>query len=229
MKFSRTLLATVAMAGLAFACARADEAPHAVPAPAVADAPASGILTAVLSGGCFWGLQGVFEHVKGVKQVVAGYAGGAKDTAIYEVVSSGTTGHAETVQIKYDPKEVSFGKLLRVYFSVATDPTELNRQGPDDGTQYRGEIWATNADQKRVADAYIAQLTKAHTYSQPIVTRVDAFKGFYPAEGYHQDFLIKNPDYPYIVINDEPKIENLKKVLPGDYVAAPVLLANSHA
>jgi peptide-methionine (S)-S-oxide reductase len=229
MKSIRTLLATVAVAALASACARADEAPHAVPAPVVADAPASGIQTAVLSGGCFWGLQGVFEHVKGVKQVVAGYAGGGRDTAIYEVVSSGTTGHAETVQIKYDPKEISFGKLLQVYFSVATDPTELNRQGPDDGSQYRGEIWTVNADQKRVADAYIAQLTKAHTYSQPIVTRVDAFKGFYPAEGYHQDFLIKNPDYPYIVINDQPKIENLKKMLPGDYVAAPVQLANSHA
>ncbi len=229
MKSIRILLATVAVAALASACARADEAPHAVPAPVVADALASGIQTAVLSGGCFWGLQGVFEHVKGVKQVVAGYAGGGKDTAIYEVVSSGMTGHAETVQIKYDPKEVSFGKLLQVYFSVATDPTELNRQGPDDGSQYRGEIWTVNADQKRVADAYIAQLTKAHTYSQPIVTRVDAFKGFYPAEGYHQDFLIKNPDYPYIVINDQPKIENLKKMLPGDYVAAPVQLANSHA
>ncbi len=229
MKSIRNLLATAAVAALASACARADEAPHAVPAPVVADAPASGVQTAVLSGGCFWGLQGMFEHVKGVKQVVAGYAGGTKDTAIYEVVSTGTTGHAETVQIKYDPKEVSFGKLLQVYFSVATDPTELNRQGPDDGTQYRGEIWTTNADQKRVADAYIAQLTKAHTYSQPIVTRVDAFKTFYAAEGYHQDFLIKNPDYPYIVINDQPKIENLKKMLPGDYVAAPVQLANSHA
>src|ERR1700744_1637835 len=226
MKNIRTLLSTVAVASLAFACARADEAPHAVPAPTVAETPAAGVQTAVLSGGCFWGLQGVFEHVKGVKQVVAGYAGGAKDTAQYETVSGGNTGHAESVQIKYDPKQVSYGQLLRVYFSVATDPTELNRQGPDDGTQYRGEIWTLTPDQKRVADAYIAQLKAAHAFSDPIVTRVDAFKGFYPAEGYHQDFLIKNPDYPYIVINDEPKIENLKKMLPELYVATPVRLSD---
>ncbi|HEY5339259.1 MAG TPA: peptide-methionine (S)-S-oxide reductase MsrA [Rhizomicrobium sp.] len=226
MKTIRTLLATVAVAALASACARADEAPHAVPAPTTADAQVSGVQTAVLSGGCFWGLQGVFEHVKGVKQVVAGYAGGAKDTANYETVSTGTTGHAETVQIKYDPKQVSYGQLLRVYFSVATDPTQLNRQSPDDGTQYRGDIWTTTPDQKRVADAYIAQLQASHTFSQPIVTRVDAFKGFYPAEGYHQDFLIKNPNYPYIVVNDEPKIEHLKRMLPDLYVSAPVRLSD---
>ena len=226
MKTVRTFLATAAVAAFAVACARADEAPHAVPAPTIADAPATGMQTAVLSGGCFWGMQGVFEHVKGVKQVVAGYAGGAKDTAQYETVSTGTTGHAESVEIKYDPKQVSYGQLLRVYFSVATDPTELNRQGPDDGTQYRGEIWTVTPDQKRVADAYIAQLKMSHAFDAPIVTRVDAFKGFYPAEGYHQDFLIKNPDYPYIVINDEPKIENLKKMLPELYVAAPVRLSD---
>jgi peptide-methionine (S)-S-oxide reductase len=226
MKTLRTLLATAAFAVLATACARADEAPHAVPASTSADAPASGVQTAVLSGGCFWGLQGVFEHVKGVKQVVAGYAGGARSTAQYETVSTGTTGHAESVQIKYDPKQVSYGQLLRVYFSVATDPTELNRQGPDDGTQYRGEIWTVTPDQKRVANAYIAQLKVSHAFGAPIVTRVDAYKGFYPAEGYHQDFLIKNPDYPYIVINDEPKIENLKKMLPELYAAAPVRLGD---
>jgi peptide-methionine (S)-S-oxide reductase len=226
MKTLRTLLATVAVAALASACARADEAPHAVPAPVAADAPASGIQTAVLSGGCFWGLQGVFEHVKGVKRVVAGYAGGAASTAQYETVSSGTTGHAESVQVKYDPKQISYGQLLRVYFSVATDPTELNRQGPDDGTQYRGEIWTVTPDQKRVADAYIAQLKASHAFAALIVTRVDAYRGFYPAEGYHQDFLIKNPDYPYIVINDEPKIENLKKMLPELYVSAPVRLSD---
>jgi peptide-methionine (S)-S-oxide reductase len=227
MKTLRTLFATVAVAALAAACARADEAPHAVPAPTVMDAPMSGVQTAVLSGGCFWGLQGVFEHVRGVKQVVAGYAGGAKDTAQYETVSGGNTGHAESVQIKYDPRQVSYGQLLRVYFSVATDPTELNRQGPDDGTQYRGEIWAVTPDQKRVADAYIAQLKASHAFADPIVTRVDAYKGFYPAEGYHQDFLIKNPDYPYIVINDEPKIENLKKMLPELYISAPVRLSDN--
>ncbi|HUB84688.1 MAG TPA: peptide-methionine (S)-S-oxide reductase MsrA, partial [Rhizomicrobium sp.] len=170
MKTVRTLLATAAVAAFAVACARADEAPHAVPAPTIADAPATGMQTAVLSGGCFWGMQGVFEHVKGVKQVVAGYAGGAKDTAQYETVSTGTTGHAESVEIKYDPKQVSYGQLLRVYFSVATDPTELNRQGPDDGTQYRGEIWTVTPDQKRVADAYIAQLKAAHAFNDPIVT-----------------------------------------------------------
>jgi peptide-methionine (S)-S-oxide reductase len=227
MKTLRTLLATVAVAALASACARADDAPHAVPAPTVAQAPAPGVQTAVLSGGCFWGLQGVFEHVKGVKQVVAGYAGGGKDTAQYETVSSGTTGHAESVQIKYDPRQVSYGQLLRVYFSVATDPTELNRQGPDDGSQYRGEIWTVTPDQKRIAEAYIAQLKASHTFGAPIVTRVDTYKGFYPAEGYHQDFLIKNPDYPYIVINDAPKIENLKKMLPELYVSAPVRLSDN--
>jgi peptide-methionine (S)-S-oxide reductase len=229
MKKTSTLLSAVAVASLAFACARADEAPRVVPVPQIADAPATGIQTAVLSGGCFWGLQGVFEHVKGVKQVLAGYAGGERNTAVYEVVSTGATGHAESVQIKYDPKVISFGELLRVYFSVATDPTELNRQGPDEGTQYRGEIWYTTPDQKRVADVYVDQLKRARAYSDPIVTRVDAYKGFYPAEGYHQDFLIKNPDYPYIVINDKPKIENLKKLLPADYVASPVMVANSHA
>ncbi|MBS0273672.1 MAG: peptide-methionine (S)-S-oxide reductase MsrA [Proteobacteria bacterium] len=231
MKNIRALLAAAAAAALTAACgANADEIPHAVPASATADAAANGIQTAVLSGGCFWGLQGVFEHVKGVKQVVAGYAGGSAATAQYETVSSGTTGHAETVQIKFDPKLVSYADLLRVYFSVATDPTELNRQGPDDGTQYRGDIWATTPDQARVAKAYIAQLQASHTFSKPIVTRVDAYKGFYPAEAYHQDFLLKNPDYPYIVINDLPKIENLKRMLPHLYVVTPVRLAqNSHS
>lgn len=217
------LLAAVAVSALVAACgASADESPRALPRAIVADAPANGLQTAVFSGGCFWGMQGVFEHVKGVKQVLAGYAGGAANTAQYETVSTGTTGHAESVQIKYDPKQVSFAELLRVNFSVATDPTELNRQGPDEGTQYRNEVWYTTPDQKRVAEAYIAQLDKAHAFSAPIVTRVDAFKGFYPAEDYHQDFLIKNPDYPYIVVNDQPKIENLRKLLPADYAATPV-------
>jgi len=227
----RALLATAAVAVIAVACgAAADETPHAVPAATATDAPAEGVQTAVLSGGCFWGLQGVFEHVKGVKQVLSGYAGGSAATAQYETVSSGSTGHAETVQVKFDPKQVSYADLLRVYFSVATDPTELNRQGPDDGTQYRGNIWTTTPDQARVAKAYIAQLQASHTFSKPIVTRVDAYKGFYPAEGYHQDFLIKNPDYPYIVINDLPKIENLKRMLPQLYVATPVRVAeNSHS
>jgi peptide-methionine (S)-S-oxide reductase len=231
MKHLRVLLAAAAVAMIAAACgANADETPRVVPVATTTDAPASGIQTAVLSGGCFWGLQGVFEHVKGVKQVVAGYAGGAAGTAHYDMVSTGTTGHAESVQIKYDPKQVTFADLLRVYFSVATDPTQLNRQGPDEGTQYRGEIWTVAPDQARVAKAYIAQLQALRIYAQPIVTRVDAFKGFYPAEGYHQDFLLKNPDYPYIVYNDLPKIENLKRMLPHLYVATPVRLAqNSHS
>jgi peptide-methionine (S)-S-oxide reductase len=230
MKNLRILLATAAVAAMAAACgANADEKPRVVPVATTVDVPASGLQTAVLSGGCFWGMQGVFEHVKGVKQVVAGYAGGAADTAHYNMVSTGTTGHAESVQIKYDPKQVTFADLLRVYFSVAADPTELNRQGPDEGTQYRGDIWATTPDQARVAKAYVAQLNALNFYGKPVVTRVDAFKGFYPAEGYHQDFLLKNPDYPYIVYNDLPKIGNLKKMLPQYYVAAPVKLAdNSH-
>ncbi|MGN6515952.1 MAG: peptide-methionine (S)-S-oxide reductase MsrA [Rhizomicrobium sp.] len=223
MKKISVVLGAVAVSALVAACgASADEAPRALPKPAVTDMPAGGLQTAVFSGGCFWGMQGVFEHVKGVRRVLAGYAGGAATTAQYELVSTGTTGHAESVQIQFDPKQVSFAELLRINFSVATDPTELNRQGPDEGTQYRNEVWYTTPDQKRVAEAYIAQLERAHAFASPIVTRVDAFKGFYPAESYHQDFLIKNPDYPYIVINDAPKIENLRKLLPADYVAAPV-------
>jgi len=226
MKTHIVLACAAAATVAAGAYAWADEAPHAVPAPTVSEAPASGIQTAVLSGGCFWGMQGAFEHVKGVKQIVAGYAGGKKDTAQYETVSTGTTGHAESIQIKYDPSQVTYGQLLRVYFSIATDPTQLNRQSPDEGTQYRGEIWTVTPDQKRVADAYIAQLDASHTFHHRIVTRVDAFRGFYPAEGYHQDFLIKNPSYPYIVYYDQPKIENLKKMLPELYVSAPVRLSD---
>jgi len=230
MKNLRILLGTAAIAAMAAACgANADESPRVVPIAATTDAPTNGVRTAVLSGGCFWGMQGVFEHVKGVKRVVAGYAGGDAGAAHYNMVSTGTTGHAESVEIKYDPQQIKFADLLRIYFSVATDPTELNRQGPDEGTQYRGEIWTTTPDQARVAKAYVAQLNAMRFYGQPVVTRVDAFKGFYPAEGYHQDFLLKNPDYPYIVYNDLPKIENLKKMLPQYYVATPVKLAdNSH-
>jgi peptide-methionine (S)-S-oxide reductase len=227
MKRSAALLSVVAIAALTSACgARADEPPRLVPAAAVTDAPSNGAQTAVLSGGCFWGMQGVFEHVKGVTKVWAGYAGGSSLTALYPVVSTGTTGHAESVKIQYDPKQISFAELLRVYFSVAADPTELNRQGPDDGSQYRGEIWYTTPDQQRVAEAYIAQLSAAHSFSAPIVTRVDAYKGFFPAEEYHQDYLIKNPDDGYIVDNDLPKIANLKQLLPDDYVVAPVRVSD---
>jgi peptide-methionine (S)-S-oxide reductase len=186
------------------------------PEPAV-DIPASsaqGKQTIVLAGGCFWGVEGVFERIKGVTDVVSGFAGGDKKTAHYERVSEGDTGHAESVQITYDPKQITFGQLLMVYFSVAHDPTELNRQGPDTGTQYRSAIFYTNPDQQRVAEAYIHQLDAAHVYSHRIVTQVVPLKGFYPAEGYHQHFLDRNPTYPYIVYNDLPKIAALKKQYP---------------
>jgi len=201
------------------------ESATALPRPAV-DAPLTkgSLQTAVLSGGCFWGVQGVFQHVKGVKKVYSGYAGGAAGTAQYETVSTGSTGHAESVQITYDPSQVSYGELLRVYFSVAHNPTELNYQGPDHGTQYRSNIWYMNDEQKRIAAAYIAQLDKAHAFPRKIVTRVDPYKGFYRAEGYHQDYLIHNPTNPYIVINDLPKIADLKRVLPEDYRGTPVMV-----
>ena len=182
--------------------------------------------TVVLSGGCFWGVQGVFEHVRGVRRVVAGYAGGSKSSAAYETVSSGTTGHAESVQISFDPAQVSLGELLQVFFSVVQDPTELNRQGPDTGTQYRSEIFYSDTSQKQIAEAYIAQLDQSKVFRRPIVTRVDPFTGFYPAEDYHQDFLTHHPNYPYIVYNDLPKIENLKKLFPAYYVGQPVMVSN---
>ena len=201
----------------------------AIPAPLVDNPKASGPLqTAVLAGGCFWGVQGVFEHMRGVMKVLSGYSGGEKATAQYEIVSSGRTGHAESVQIVFDPKEVSYGELLQVYFSVAHDPTELNRQGPDTGTQYRSEIFYADDSQKRIAQAYIAQLDKARIFRSGIVTRVDPLKGFYPAEDYHQDFLIKNPQFPYIVVNDIPKIQNLKKVFPAYYRGQAVTVKSAN-
>jgi peptide-methionine (S)-S-oxide reductase len=184
-----------------------------VPAPAL-DTPAQGPQTAVLAGGCFWGVEAVFENLKGVTNVVSGYAGGKKDTAHYEMVGSGRTGHAESVQITYDPVQISYGRLLQVYFSVAHDPTELNRQGPDEGTQYRSEIFYSSEDQKRVAEAYIQQLTQVKTFRRPIVTKVEPLSGFYAAEGYHQDFIAHNPNHPYVVYNDLPKLAALKKQFP---------------
>ena len=224
--FRIAALLAAAPAAIAFLLshASADESPRAVPPPKVMSAaPAKpGLETAVLAGGCFWGTQGVFQHVKGVKQVLAGYTGGAAATAHYPIVGTETTGHAESVQIKFDPKEISYGELLRVFFSAANDPTELNRQGPDSGTSYRSAIFAADAEQEKIARAYIAQLNQAHVYGKPIVTTVEPLKGFYPAEDYHQDFLVRNPTYPYIVINDMPKIESLKRLLPADYRAQPV-------
>jgi peptide-methionine (S)-S-oxide reductase len=180
---------------------------------------------AVLAGGCFWGQQGLFEHVKGVTKVVAGYAGGEKKTARYMVVSSGTTGHAESVQITFDPKEISFGQILRIYFSVAHDPTEVDRQGPDEGSQYRSEIFATSPAQEAAAKAYIAQLDAAHIFPAPIATKVEPLQGFYAAEDYHQDYLFHNPDAAYIKVNDLPKIKALERVWPQYFRSRPVLLA----
>ena len=202
---------------------RAAEVAVVIPA-AVVDQPksAGALQTAVLAGGCFWGVQGVFQHVKGVRKVLSGYAGGDKATAQYEKVSGGSTGHAESVQITFDPAQVTYGKLLQIYFSVAHDPTQLNRQGPDVGTQYRSAIFYSDDAQKRIAEAYIEQLNKSKIYRSAIVTRVDAIKGFYAAEDYHQDFLVNNPRYPYIVVHDLPKIKNLRLLFPQEYVDRPV-------
>jgi len=189
------------------------------PAPAV-DAPlagAKGQQTAVFAGGCFWGVQAVFQHLKGVTSATSGYSGGYVKSPSYESVSTGVTGHAETVSIVYDPSQISYGQLLMVFFSVAHDPTQWNRQGPDTGSQYRSAIFYTTEDQKRIAEAYIAQLDAAKIYSRKIVTKVEPFKAFYPAESYHQDYLKSNPDNPYIVYNDLPKLENLKKDFPSLY------------
>lgn len=206
--------------------ASADTVNQSIPAPAV-DTPAAeatGPQVAVLAGGCFWGLQGMFEHVNGVTQVVAGYSGGDKATAHYEMVGTETTGHAESVKITFDPKKISYGQLLRLFFSVAHDPTQLDRQGPDRGPSYRSEIFFANATQERIARAYVKQLTAAKVFASPIVTKIEPLKAFYDAEDYHQDYLIQNPRNPYIVINDLPKIAALKKVYPELYRATPAAL-----
>jgi peptide-methionine (S)-S-oxide reductase len=197
-----------------------------IPAPAVDEpTPASSASeTAVFAGGCFWGVQGVFQHVKGVTEAQSGYEGGAADTANYETVSTGTTGHAESVRITYDPTQVTFGQLLRIYFSVVTDPTQLDRQGPDVGTQYRSAIFAQDATQQRVANAYVDQLNQAKAFPAPIVTTVEPNTGFFPAEAHHQDFLNSNPTYPYIAINDMPKVNGLKQLFPDLYRDQPVLV-----
>jgi len=196
-----------------------------VPPPAL-DAAKSGAgrtQTAVLAGGCFWGVQGVFQHTRGVKSVLSGYAGGEAVTAHYETVGTGETGHAESVQIVFDPSMISYGRLLQIFFSVAHDPTQLDRQGPDVGSQYRSAIFYEDAEQQRIAQAYIAQLDAAHVFGRRIETRVDPLKGFYPAEEYHQDFLTLHPSHPYIVFNDLPKIADLKRLFPESYRETPVL------
>jgi len=191
----------------------------AVPAPEVdaARAATSGRQTAVIAGGCFWGIQAVFQHVKGVISATSGYAGGSAKTADYETVSTGETGHAESVQIVYDPSQITYGELLRVFFSVAHDPTQLNRQGPDEGTQYRSSIFYSNEEQKKIAEAYIAQLDAAKIFRHPIVTKVVPLQGFYPAEAYHQNYAALHPNQPYIMFNDAPKVEHLKQEFPDLY------------
>lgn len=196
-----------------------------IPSPALDEPLKGGTETAVFAGGCFWGVQGVFQHVTGVKEAMSGYAGGKGEDAHYQVVGTGRTGHAESVRITFDPQKISYGRLLQIYFSVAHDPTELNRQGPDHGTQYRSTIFPTSDEQAKIAKAYIAQLDAAHVFSKPIATTIEPGRSFYPAEGYHQNFLTLNPTYPYIVINDMPKIENLKRLYPEAYRADPVLAA----
>jgi peptide-methionine (S)-S-oxide reductase len=222
----RTLSIAAALLAAAVPLAVLAAAPNAaLPSPEIGSFVSQGVglETAVLSGGCFWGVQGVFEHVAGVKRVLAGYAGGNKNTATYGQVSTGTTGHAETVEITFDPEKISFGQILRIFFSVALDPTELNRQGPDDGTQYRSEIFYNDESQREVAQAYIAQLDRAHIFTAPIVTRVDPNTGFFPAEDYHQDYLVHHPENMYIVFNDLPKVANLKRVFPETYLENPIL------
>ncbi|MER8394444.1 peptide-methionine (S)-S-oxide reductase MsrA [Mesorhizobium sp. M1340] len=195
-----------------------------IPPPAMDEKATAGTEKAVFAGGCFWGVQGVFQHVKDVTSAVSGYAGGDKDTAVYEMVGTSRTGHAESVEITYEPSKVTYGQLLQVYFSVAHNPTQLNYQGPDSGTQYRSTIFAENDTQKKIAESYIAQLDKAKVFPKPIVTTLETGKSFYPAEDYHQDFLTLNPTYPYIVYNDLPKVENLKRLFPNLYSEKPVLV-----
>jgi len=231
-RLSRRALIGVAAAALGAVAlklsplAAAEEA-RAIPAPVMDEpvAPGETQKVAVLAGGCFWGVQGVFQHVEGVSSAVSGYAGGEQAAAEYEKVGTGRTGHAEAVRIIYDPRKVSYAKLLQIYFSVVHDPTQLNRQGPDTGTQYRSAIFPADAEQARIAKAYIAQLNQARAFDAAIVTKIEPERTFYPAEAYHQDFLTRHPSHPYIVINDLPKVESLKRFFPEIYRAKPVLVS----
>ena len=223
-------LLLIPVLGFAVDRARAEEPAVTIPPPTQdLVAPAGGgTQTVVLAGGCFWGVQGVFEYTKGVTGAVAGYSGGTKETAHYEMVGTERTGHAELVQVTFDPRQISYGKILQIYFSVAHNPTELNYQGPDSGPSYRSAIFYANDEQKRIAESYIAQLDQAHAFKAPIVTKLEAFKGFYPAEDYHQDFLVLHPTYPYIVINDQPKVGNLKRLFADQYRDTPVTVMASN-
>jgi peptide-methionine (S)-S-oxide reductase len=213
------ILTTVVLGFGKLAAPRAASAAVALPNPLVDNTPAAakGDAVAVFAGGCFWGIEAVFEHLKGVKSATSGYAGGSRNSPSYEEVSSGATGHAESVRVVYDSSQISYGTLLKVFFSVAHDPTQLNRQGPDVGTQYRSAIFYMNEDQKRIAEAYIDQLTKAKAFPRPIVTQVVPLRAFYEAEAYHQNYMEHNPNQPYIVINDAPKVEHLKREFPDLY------------
>jgi peptide-methionine (S)-S-oxide reductase len=218
-KLSAILFILVVTTMIFNACSMANASAVSIPNPKI-DAPLAttkGEQTAVVAGGCFWGVEAVFDHVKGVSKAESGYAGGSGDSAQYYTVSSGGTGHAESVRITYDPSQITYGQLLKVFFAVAHDPTELNRQGPDVGTQYRSAIFYANDEQKRIAESYIAQLDQAKAFSDKIVTQVVPFKGFYQAEEYHQNYLMNHPNEPYIVYNDMPKLVNLKKSLPEVY------------
>ncbi|QQB33389.1 peptide-methionine (S)-S-oxide reductase MsrA [Achromobacter deleyi] len=223
---SRARQAVLAAAGalLALGSASAAETAFIIPPPTLDAAAGAAQEKAVIAGGCFWGVQAVFQHVKGVTSAVSGYAGGQSSTADYDTVSGGRSGHAESVEITYDPKLVSYGQLLQIYFSVAHDPTQLNRQGPDSGTQYRSTVFPANDDQRKVAEAYIAQLNKSGVYAKTLATTVEPLKGFYPAEGYHQDYLVRHPYSMYIMVNDVPKVENLAKTFPTAYRDKPVLV-----
>jgi peptide-methionine (S)-S-oxide reductase len=223
-------LLLIPLLGFAVGLARAEEPAVVIPPPALDQTAASGdgAQTVVLAGGCFWGVQGVFEHTKGVTQALSGYSGGTKETAHYQMVGTERTGHAESVQVTFDPKQISYGKILQIYFSVAHNPTELNYQGPDSGTSYRSAIFFANDEQKRVAEAYIAQLDQAHVFKSEIVTKLEPLTGFYPAEDYHQDFLVLHPSYPYIVYNDAPKVENLKRLFADEYRDTPVTVMASN-
>jgi peptide-methionine (S)-S-oxide reductase len=228
----RTALALAAWLALSWTIAPSHAAEDAVviPPPAADVAPSGdGLKTLVLAGGCFWGVQGVYQHTRGVVGAVSGYAGGEARTAKYELVGRGNTGHAEAVQITYDPKQVTFGKLLQIYFSVAHDPTQLNRQGPDVGPQYRSTVFTSDPAERKAVEAYIAQLDGAKAYRKKIATTLEPLKGFYPAEDYHQDYLTLHPTQPYIVFNDLPKIENLKKLFAADYRDRPALVRGPRA
>ncbi|ETR78676.1 methionine sulfoxide reductase A [Afipia sp. P52-10] len=223
------LFATAFAALAATSFAHASSEPVAIPPPAQDLPAASGPQTAVFAGGCFWGVQAVFQHTDGVINAVSGYAGGAKETATYDRTTAGDTGHAESVRVTYDPNKISYGKLMQIYFSVIHDPTELNRQGPDVGTQYRSTIFVQNDAQKKTAEAYIAQLNAAKVFKKPIATTIETGKPFYSAENYHQDYATLNPHKPYIVINDAPKVGNLEKFFPANFRAKPVLVRDAKA